>query len=97
MLRKGLLACAIAGMFMMGATAAEIVVRVAPPRAIVERRPPQPGRNYIWTAGYHRWDGRAYVWVPGAWIAPPRQRARWVAHHWQRRGHDWVFVEGHWR
>jgi len=97
MLRNGLLACLMAGMFMMGASAADIVVRVQPPRAIVERRPPPPGRAYIWTPGYHRWDGRAYVWVPGAWVSPPRPHARWVSAHWVRRRHEWVFVEGHWR
>jgi hypothetical protein len=76
---------------------ADVVVRIAPPRALVEKRPPAPVRGYVWTPGFHRWDGRAYVWVPGVWVKPPRPRARWVAPHWAKRGITWVFVEGHWR
>jgi hypothetical protein len=37
--------------------AAEVVVRVAPPRAIVERRSERPSPRHVWIAGYHRWDG----------------------------------------
>ena|ERR1041385_310972 len=97
MLRKGLLAGLMAFMLVGGASAAEVVVRVAPPRARVERRPMAPGRAYVWTPGYHRWDGRSYVWVAGAWVMPPRPHARWIPAHWVHRGHQWFFVEGHWR
>src|SRR5207249_3685273 len=77
----------------MTASAQQVVVRVAPPRPLVERRVVAPGRGYIWTPGYHRWDGRAYVWAPGAWVMPPRPHARWVAPRWQRAHHGWVFGE----
>ena len=97
MFRKGMLTCLMAGMFVVGASAADIVVRVAPPRPMVEHRPPAPGRTHVWTPGYHRWDGHAYVWTPGAWVIPPRPHAHWVSAHWAKRGHEWVFVEGHWR
>jgi hypothetical protein len=97
MLRKLILTSMFAGAMMLPLSAAEVIVRVAPPRPLVERRTVAPGRGYIWTPGYHRWDGRAYGWVPGAWVQPPRARAHWVAPHWRRRGHEWVFVEGHWR
>jgi len=53
------------------ASAAEVVVRVAPPRAIVESRPARPGPHYVWINGYHRWDGNAYRWEGGRWEAPP--------------------------
>jgi hypothetical protein len=79
------------------ASAAEIVVRVRPPRAVVERRPAAPSRRHVWIGGYQRWDGRAYVWEPGRWDLPPRARARWVAPRWRARHGEWVFVEGHWR
>ncbi|MBZ5557647.1 MAG: hypothetical protein LAO77_10280 [Acidobacteriia bacterium] len=72
-------------------------VVVAPPPPIVEARVVAPGPGYIWVAGYHRWDGRAYVWMPGAWARPPRPRARWVPAHWERERRGWYFVEGHWR
>jgi hypothetical protein len=96
-LRKRIIACVFAGILSSGAFAADVVVRIAPPRAAVERpgRPPRAG--LVWTPGYQRWDGRAYVWVPGAWVVPPRRRARWVPAHWVRRRHGWVFVAGHWR
>ena len=77
--------------------AAEVVVRVGPPRAIVERRPVRPGPRYVWIAGFHRWDGRAYVWEPGRWELPPRERAVWVAPRWEHRHEGYAFREGHWR
>jgi hypothetical protein len=79
------------------AAAAEVVVNIAPPRAVVEHRPHAPGPHYAWIGGYHRWDGRAYVWVSGRWERPPREHAVWVAPRWHHRGGHWVFVEGRWR
>lgn len=96
--RKSLIPLIFAGF--MAATpmfGQEVFVRVAPPRPLVERRIPAPGPGYVWTSGYHRWDGRAYVWMPGAWVRPPRPHAHWVAAHWAHRGGGWVLVEGHWR
>jgi hypothetical protein len=97
-MRKKLLGCLFAGCLLVGsAAAADVVIRVAPPRPLVERRIAAPGPGYVWIGGYHRWDGRAYEWVPGRWERPPRPHRRWVAHHYVRRGNGWVFVEGHWR
>jgi hypothetical protein len=79
------------------AQAAEIVVKVAPPRAIVEHRSARPSPGHVWIGGYHKWDGRAYVWEPGRWEAPPRPHAVWVAPRWNHRHDGYVFVEGHWR
>jgi hypothetical protein len=56
-----------------------------------------PGPGYEWIAGYHRWDGARYVWVPGRWDRPPHPHAHWVAHRWVHRNGGWVLVEGHWR
>jgi hypothetical protein len=81
----------------IGASAAEVVVRVGPPHPVVERRVVRPGPGYVWVGGYHRWDGHAYGWVPGRWEMPPRAHARWVEHRWVHRHDGWVFVEGHWR
>jgi hypothetical protein len=97
MLRKGLIASIFAATLVFSASAADVVIRVAPPAAIVERPVPAPGPGYVWTPGYHRWDGRAYVWVPGAWVRPPRPHARWIPGHYVRRHGGWVFIEGHWR
>ena len=97
MLRKGLLAAAISCCLGISAVAADVIVRVAPPRPLVERRSIAPGRGYVWVPGYHRWDGRAHVWVPGQWVLAPRPRARWVPAHWVRKRGGWLLVDGHWR
>ena len=97
MKQKLLLACASALLFAGSAVNAQVVVRVGPPRPIVERRLVAPGPGYVWTPGYHRWDGARYVWTPGVWVRPPHPGARWVAHRWVRRHGHWEFVEGRWR
>jgi hypothetical protein len=79
------------------AAAQEIVVRVAPPHAIHERRERSPGRDYVWVSGYHRWDGHAYAWNGGGWEQPPRPHAHWQAHRWVHRHDGWVLEEGRWR
>jgi WXXGXW repeat (2 copies) len=79
------------------AQAEEIIVKVRPPRAVVEHRIAAPSHRHVWIAGYHRWDGHAYVWEPGRWELPPREHAVWVAPRWRHRHDGWVFVEGRWR
>ncbi|HKC25682.1 MAG TPA: hypothetical protein VKF32_13110 [Thermoanaerobaculia bacterium] len=75
-----------------------VYVNVAPPAPIVEVHPAAPGPRHIWIDGYHAWNGTAYVWTPGRWDLPPRERARWVPGHWRHHGrHGWYWVEGHWR
>ena len=74
-----------------------MVVQVGPPRAIVERRVVRPSSRHIWIAGYHRWDGHAYVWEPGRWELPPRNRTAWVQPRWDHRNGNYVFIEGFWR
>ena len=97
MLRKGLLGLVFAGALAVTAMAAEVIVRIAPPRPVVERAIAAPGPGYVWVPGFHRWDGAAYAWVPGRWELPPRPRARWIAARWVRRRGGWVLIEGHWR
>jgi len=97
MFRKSFIGFVFASALVFSAAGAEVVVRVAPPREIVETRAPAPSRAHVWIAGYHSWDGHAYVWVPGRWELPPRPHAHWVKHHWVHRGGGYVLVEGHWR
>jgi hypothetical protein len=99
MLKKLWLGMVFAGVLATSAStlSAEVVVRIGPPRPLVERRIPPPGRGYVWVNGYQRWDGRGYVWVPGRWELPPRPHARWQAHRWRQRHGQWVFEEGRWR
>jgi YXWGXW repeat-containing protein len=77
--------------------AARVYVRVGPPARVVEVRTAAPGPRYVWVEGYHRWDGRAYAWVPGRWVVPPRARAVWVPARWVHERRGWYFVPGHWR
>lgn len=74
-----------------------VTVHVGPPAPIVEHPGPAPHPGWVWQGGYHRWDGAHYVWVPGAYVEPPRPHAHWVAGHWAHRGGGWVWIDGHWR
>jgi hypothetical protein len=87
----------LAAALLPAASFAQVVVRVGPPAPIVETRGPAPGPNFEWIAGYHRWDGAHYVWVPGRWDRRPHPGAHWVAHRWVHRNGGYVLVEGHWK
>lgn len=95
-MKKFLLAGLLGCMLLPAASNAQVYVRVGPPAPIVER-PGPPREGFVWIAGYHRWDGAHYVWVPGRWDRPPRPHAVWVPHHWVHRHGGYVLVEGHWR
>jgi hypothetical protein len=97
MVFQRLIGLVFTGALAFSAGAGEILVRIAPPHAVFERRPRPPSREYVWVSGYHRWDGNAYAWNSGRWEQPPRRHAHWVAHRWQHRRGGWVLVEGHWR
>ncbi|MGA7342625.1 MAG: hypothetical protein WBX18_18625 [Terracidiphilus sp.] len=96
-MKKLFLTLLLAACMAPAASMAQVVVRIGPPAPIVEHygAPPHPG--WVWCAGYHRWDGAHYVWVPGYWAHPPHPGARWVAHHWVHRNGGYVLIEGHWR
>jgi hypothetical protein len=77
---------------------ARVYVRIGPPAPIVEVRPGAPSPRHLWIPGYHRWDGRAHVWVPGRWELPPSHYRVWAPGHWvHHRHHGWYWVRGHWR
>jgi hypothetical protein len=97
MISKRLIGLVFAGALAFSATAADFVLRIAPPRVQVERRGRRPSRDQVWVSGYQRWDGNGYVWTPGRWEQPPRRGSHWVAHHYVHQRGGWVFVEGHWR
>ncbi len=68
-----------------------------PPPPEPEVQPAPPGPEYVWIGGFHRWNGRAYVWVRGHYDRRPHAQARWEAAHWEHRGRAHVWVEGRWR
>jgi hypothetical protein len=100
----------IAGLFAVSATGCaveatatppvvegEVVVSPPPPPAAeVEVAPASPGPEYFWVGGYHRWNGRAYVWIRGRYERRPHARAVWRAAHWEPRGRGHVWIEGRW-
>jgi len=99
---KNELKIAVAGLVFAAtlAAGAQIVVRIGPPPPRpVEVVPVRPAEHpdWEWHAGYHRWDGNQYVWVPGRYEHPPHPHAHWVDGHWDHRGGGYVWVEGHWR
>jgi hypothetical protein len=97
-MRKFILTALLGAAFCIGsAQAAEVVVGIKPPRLIVEKRTAPPSPKHVWIGGYHRWDGKAYVWEPGRYELPPREHAVWVAPRWEHRHDGYVFVEGRWK
>jgi hypothetical protein len=99
-MKKPLLIAAC-GLFLTAgiASQAQVAIRIGPPPPPHEVIPPPPPehRDWAWHAGYHRWDGAHYVWVPGAYVEPPHPHARWVPGHWRNGPGGYVWVEGHWR
>jgi WXXGXW repeat (2 copies) len=94
------LSAMVFGIVLSAATASastHVYVRIGPPAPVVEVRAVAPGPRYVWIDGYHRWNGRAYVWTPGRWVVPPRAHAVWVPARWVHERRGWYFVEGHWR
>ena len=69
----------------------------APPAVEVDVVPPPPGPEFYWVGGYHRWDGRRYVWIRGRYLRRPHAAARWEGAHWEGRGRSHVWIEGRWR
>lgn len=96
-MRTFLLTALLGGAIGIGSAAAAVIVKVGPPRPVVEERTVAPGPGYIWVGGYHTWNGTAYVWTPGSWVRPPHPHAVWVAPRWVHRHGGYEFVEGRWR
>jgi hypothetical protein len=70
----------------------------APPPTVVVEKPaePQPIATAVWTPGHWQWDGRAYVWVQGAWRIPPSQQSTWAPARWSITTRGAIFVPGRW-
>lgn len=99
-MKKQLLVATCALFLSVGVAQSQVIVRIGPPppppREVVPA-PPHEHPGWVWVPGFHRWDGRAYVWVPGRYAEPPYAHARWVPGHWDRHEGGYVWVEGHWR
>ncbi len=96
-MKKSLIAVLFGVLLAAAGASAQVVVRIGPPAPRHEVIPARPGPNYVWVGGFHRYDGHAYVWVPGHYVMPPRPHARWVPGHWAHRHGGYVWIDGHWR
>lgn len=97
---KKLILTTVCGLlFAAGIAQAQVAIRIGPPpppREVIPARP-YGHPDWAWRAGYHRWDGARYVWVPGAYAAPPRRGARWVPGRYVHRRDGYYWTEGRWR
>jgi WXXGXW repeat (2 copies) len=96
-MKKHILTAACALFLTVGAANAQIVVRIGPPPPRPVEVVPAPREGFVWVPGYHRWNGRRYVWVGGAYRRPVHRGAAWVPGEWreERGGHVWH--RGYWR
>ena len=95
MLKKALLAVAIASSF--GATMAQartIVITEAPP-AVREERAPEYRRGFDWAPGHYVYRNGQYAWVEGHHIRE-RRGMHWEPERWVQRNGRWEMVAGHW-
>jgi len=99
-MKKQLLIAVSAIAFTLGSalsSQAQIVVRIGPPPPRPVEVVPAPRPGYYWVPGYHRWDGRRYVWVAGTYRRPPRRGAVWVPGEWRGERGGQVWHAGYWR
>lgn len=69
-----------------------------PPSPAVEQpHEARPTVTAVWTPGQWQWDGRAYVWITGAWRIPPTQQHAWKPAGWSVSTRGAIFVPGGWR
>jgi hypothetical protein len=85
------------GLMAGAASAAQVVVRVAPPVPVREVVTVRPGPGYVWIPGYYEAMGPRRIWVAGYWALPPQPRAVWAPGNYAYRAHGRVVVRGHWR
>jgi hypothetical protein len=75
------------------ASAAEIVIRTAPPA--VEEAPRPERRGYVWTGDHYQWRHHRYVLVRGHWVRE-RRGYEWAPSRWERRDDRYYFHRGEW-
>jgi hypothetical protein len=71
-----------------------------PPPAVPTKDEPleqPPTRTAVWTPGSWQWDGRAYIWVAGAWRIPPDPQHTWQRATWTVNAGKATFIPGGWR
>jgi len=69
----------------------------AAPPVVEKPREPRPTATAVWAPGQWQWDGRAYVWVDGAWRIPPSGQHTWKPSGWSITAGGATFVPGGWQ
>ena len=72
-----------------------VVVTGPPPPAPVEVAPSPPGEHDVWIPGYWTWDGAAYAWTPGRFVAA-QAGVIWIAPRYVYRDRVHLYFHGHW-
>lgn len=90
--------CLVAFLALSGCSvriAARPVVRRAPPFAPIETVHVVHDTSRVWVFSHFEWNGREYVWTPGAWI-PARPGYRYEQPHWEPVLGGYIYVPGVW-
>lgn len=108
MMRKSILAAALAATAALGTGIAQavpaVVAPAAPAHAFVLPAPPAPlaesvpapRAGLVWAPGHYAVHNGGYVWVHGHWM-PERPGYAWMEPRWmQRADGTWSLIGGHW-
>ncbi len=74
-----------------------IVSTPPPPVRIDPPKPSSPGGSAFWRGGHYQFRNGRYLWIPGAWVNPPRSGLVWVPGFFQKTPQGGMFINGHWR
>jgi hypothetical protein len=95
MLKKVLLAVAVASSFTAAMAAQRAIVITEAPPAVREERAPEYRHGYDWAPGHWAWRNGQYAWVEGHYIRE-RRGMHWVPERWVQRNGHWEMVAGRW-
>src|SRR6202453_1351789 len=73
-----------------------ISVGFAPPALPVYVQPVCPTPGYLWNPGYWAYSDAGYYWVPGVWVQPPTYGLLWTPGYWGWGGGAYLFHAGDW-
>ena len=76
------------------ASAAQLIVQVAPPPPRVEVVP-APRRGMVWSPGHWEWRHQRHVWVEGHWVKA-RPGYVYAQPEWRQANGRWAWQAGHW-